>query len=318
MLQVRNLSVCQFEKGHLKREIVRSINLNVDKGQIVSIVGESGSGKSLTAYSIINLLPSENLKICQGEVIFNNENILALPEDALRKMRGKEIFMIPQDPLSALNPVLTIEEQLSEIFYYHSDYSKKEIRSKIISLLNLVSIDNPERRLRSYPHQLSGGQRQRILIAMAMALNPRLIIADEPTTAIDVSLQKGILDTFVSLRDKYEVTFIIITHDFGVVRYISDYVYVMYGGKVVEEGKKETILNNPLNPYTKGLINSVPSIKMVPKSKLKSIGGFAAISDFACPFYDRCDEKEELCKSYVSYIEVEKDHKVLCRKYHRL
>ncbi|MCX7991016.1 MAG: ABC transporter ATP-binding protein [Proteobacteria bacterium] len=316
MLQVRNLSVFQSEKGEIRREIVRSVNIKVGKGEIVAIVGESGSGKSLTAYSVINLLPSENLKV-KGEVIFNDENILSFSEDKLRNLRGKEIFLIPQDPLTALNPVITIEEQLSEIFYYHSKLSKKEVKERVISLLNLVEIDYPERRLKSYPHQLSGGQRQRVLIAMAMALNPKLIIADEPTTALDVSIQKGILDTFISLRDRYNVSFIIITHDFGLVRYISDYIYVMYGGKVVEEGKKELLLNRPLNPYTVGLINSVPSIKIEPKSKLKSIGGFASISDFACPFYERCKDKEEVCKSFVEYVEVEKDHKVLCMKYQK-
>lgn len=225
--------------------------------------------------------------------------------------------MIPQDPLTALNPVLTIGEQISEIFLFHTNLSKREIKNKVIDLLNLVGIDYPEKRLNSYPHQLSGGQRQRVLIAMAMALNPKLIIADEPTTALDVSIQKGILDTFINLRNNFGVSFIIITHDFGVVKYISDYVYVMYGGKIVEEGKKEKVLTNPLNPYTVGLINSVPSIKIEPKSKLKSIGGFSSISDYACPFYERCDNKKERCKTSVDYIEIEKDHKVLCIKYQK-
>ncbi len=314
ILTVENLSVVHLENGVIKRELVRAVNLNVYKGIICAVVGESGSGKSLTAFSIINLMPSENLKISRGKVFFDGKNLLELDKEEIRKLRGKEIFLIPQDPLSALNPVLTIEEQISELFYYHTSLNKKEIRERAVNLLYQVGIDNPEKRLKSYPHQLSGGQRQRVLIAMSLALNPKLIIADEPTTAIDVSLQKGILDTFIKLRDSFGISFIIITHDFGVVKYVSDYVYVMYGGKVVEEGKKEIIFKNPFHPYTKGLINSVPSIKVEPKSLLSSIKGTAEISDYVCPFYERCDEKEELCKTEVVYLKAEEEHFVLCRK----
>lgn len=317
ILEVKNLSIVQIEKGVVKREIVRSVNLLVREGEISSIVGESGSGKSLTAYSIINLLPSENLQVSKGEVVFKGKNLLTLSEQEMRDIRGKDIFLIPQDPLSALNPVLTIGDQISEMFYFHTDLPKREIKERVISLLSIVGLDNPERRIKSYPHQLSGGQRQRVLIAMGMALNPKLIIADEPTTALDVSLQKGILDTFLNLRDRYGVSFIIITHDFGVVKYIADYVYVMYAGKIVEEGRKDLIFKNALNPYTKGLIRSVPSISTIPKSELASIKGFASFTPYACPFYDRCDEKEEGCKEDVNYIEVEEEHRVLCRKYQR-
>lgn len=312
MLEVKDLYVSLFEKGVFKKDLLRSVNIQVRKRQIVAIVGESGSGKSLTAYSIINLLPSENLRIRNGVVIYNQENILNLPENKLRNLRGKEIFMIPQDPLTALNPVLTVGEQIKEVFQYHSDLSKAEIKKRVVDLLNLVGIDNATNRVRSYPHQLSGGQRQRVLIAMALALNPSLVIADEPTTALDVSIQKGILDTFIRLKNTFDLSFIIITHDFGVVKYISDYVYVMYGGKIVEEGLKEKILENPLHPYTIGLINSVPSTKIEPKTKLKSIGGFSSITDHPCSFYERCARRDKKCKENIDYIEVERYHKVLC------
>lgn len=314
MFKIENLEVSLIKRGKVDKVLVKDVSLSIPAGSIICLVGESGSGKTLTGYSFTGIMPSQNLKITKGKIYFRDLNLLELPEDKLRQLRGKDIFMIPQEPLTALNPVLTIETQLSEIFEIHTNLSKDEIKRKCINSLELVKIDNPSARLKSYPHQLSGGQRQRILIAMAVALKPSLIIADEPTTALDVTIQGEILDLFIELRKKLNLSILLITHDFGIVKSISDYIYVMYGGKIVEEGTKEEIFENPIHPYTKGLIDAVPSIDSNPKTPLKTIPGYSQISNFYCPFYDRCDYSQINCKEEFSYTFINKNHGVLCRK----
>lgn len=314
MLEVRSLTVSLIKNRKVLRTLVDNISINILKATIAAIVGESGSGKSLTAYSIINLMPSDNLKIIGGQVIFQEYDILSLKEQDLREIRGKKIFLIPQDPLTALNPVLTIEEQIKELFEYHTSLKKNEITERCISLLEMVKIDNPRVRLKGYPHQLSGGQRQRILIAMSMALNPSIIIADEPTTALDASLQAEIMEIFLKIRESEGTSIILITHDFGIVNLTADYIYVMYGGKIVEQGKKEELLSLALHPYTTGLIKSVPSLQSIPKSPLPVMEGYATLPKFFCPFYERCVKRDPLCKEPFSFIEVSPTHKVLCRK----
>lgn len=314
VLEVRNLKISHIEKGVLKRVIVKGINIGVKAGDIACLVGESGSGKSLTGYSLMNLMPSDNLKTTNGEIIFKGRNILDMDEYALRSIRGAEIFLIPQDPLTSLNPVLTIEKQLAEMYQYHTNLKSAEIKVRCKELLDLVSIDNADVRLKAYPHQLSGGQRQRVLIAMAMALNPSLIIADEPTTALDVSIQWEILELFLKLKTEKGVGFLFITHDFGVVEAVADYVYVMYGGKVLEEGTRKEIFSNPLHPYTQGLMKAVPNIESVPQTRLSAIGGYAVESSHTCPFYERCDKSSEECKEDFPYRYLSDNHGVLCRK----
>lgn len=314
MVKIEHLDVSLVSKGRLSKTLISDINLFIPEGKIICLVGESGSGKTLTGYSLIRLFPSQNIKITSGKIIYKQKNIIECTEDEMRALRGKEIFMIPQEPLSALNPVLNIETQLSEIFYTHTKFSKKEIYEQCLNLLNLVKIDKPETRLKAYPHQLSGGQRQRILIAMAIALKPSLIIADEPTTALDVTIQGEILELFLELREKMNISILLITHDFGIVRTIADYVYVMYGGRIVEEGTKEEIFNNAIHPYTKGLINAVPSIESIPKTPLLTIPGYAQVSEYACPFFDRCAESMDSCKDNFSYTFITEKHGVLCKK----
>jgi len=314
VFSINNLEISLFKKGKVDRVLVKNVSFKINYGSIVCLVGESGSGKTLTGYALMRILPSQNLKITSGSIYFKDTNILQLPENNVRQIRGKDIFMIPQEPLTALNPVLTIETQLSEIFEYHTNLSKNEIKNECTNLLELVKIDNPLARLKSYPHQLSGGQRQRVLIAMAMALKPSLIIADEPTTALDVTIQGEILELFLELKKKFNLSILLITHDFGIVRSISDYIYVMYGGKIVEEGTKEEIFKNPIHPYTKGLIDAVPTIDSIPKTPLKTIAGYSQISNFFCPFYDRCSLSQTECKEEFSYEFINKNHGVLCRK----
>jgi len=314
MLEVNSLKIALVEQGVQKKLLVNDVNIKIDQATIVALVGESGSGKSLTAYSMLNLMPSDNLKIIEGKVVFSGKDILKLNEEQLRTIRGAEIFMIPQDPLTALNPVLTIEEQIGELFKYHTNLNKKEIRERCLSLLESVKLSNPAARLKSYPHQLSGGERQRVLIAMSIALNPSLVIADEPTTALDVSLQAGILQLFTKMKNEMGKSVVIITHDFGVVKMIAEHIYVMYGGRIVEEGDKDEILENPAHPYTIGLLKSVPSIKSVPKTPLPMIKGYAEKSRYFCPFFERCDISDSNCKEQFEYTILSSKHTVLCIK----
>ncbi|MCX7770356.1 MAG: ABC transporter ATP-binding protein [Proteobacteria bacterium] len=314
MFKIENLEISLIKKNKIDKVLIKNISLRIPNGSIVCLVGESGSGKTLTGYSLMRIQPSQNLKITKGKIFFDNINLLELPEEKMRDLRGKEIFMIPQEPLTALNPVLTIETQLTEIFEFHTNMTKNEIKKECLRLLELVKIDNPSTRLKSYPHQLSGGQRQRVLIAMAIALKPSLIIADEPTTALDVTIQGEILELFLELRERLNLSILLITHDFGILKSISDYVYVMYGGKIVEEGTKEEIFSKPIHPYTKGLIDAVPTIDSTPKTPLKTIPGYAQISDFYCPFYERCNSAQSDCKSEFDYIFINQKHGVLCRK----
>lgn len=314
MFKIENLEISLIKRKKVEKVLVKNVSFTIPDASIICLVGESGSGKTITGYSLMRIMPSQNLKITKGRIFFRDMDLLELPEEKIRMLRGKEIFMIPQEPLTALNPVLTIETQLSEIFEIHTKMSKDEIKRECVNLLELVKIDNPSARLKSYPHQLSGGQRQRILIAMAVALKPSLIIADEPTTALDVTIQGEILDLFLELRKKFNLSILLITHDFGIVKSISDYIYVMYSGKIVEEGTKDEIFKNPLHPYTKGLIDAVPSIDSNPKTPLKTIPGYSQISNFYCPFYNRCSCSHNDCKEEFSYTFINTHHGVLCRR----
>ncbi|MBP1969426.1 peptide/nickel transport system ATP-binding protein [Virgibacillus natechei] len=276
---------------------VDGVSINVHKGEVVGIVGESGCGKSVTSLSIMHLVPRPPGRIVNGEINFKGENLAHATEARMKKIRGNEISMIFQEPMTSLDPLFTIGNQMGEAIRLHQKMSKKEARRKSIDMLKLVEIPRPEAIIDEYPHQLSGGMRQRVMIAMSMSCDPELLIADEPTTALDVTIQAQILDLMRSLNKEKDTAILLITHDLGVVAEICDRVTVMYSGQVVEEGTMREILKDPKHPYSKGLIRSLPKIHereqklysipgTVPKPKMERIGcHFAPRCEFA---FDRC------------------------------
>lgn len=270
LLTIKNLHI-HFETHVGKVQAVRGVDLSVKKGETLAIVGESGSGKSVTAKSIIGLLPKRNAMIDKGEIWFENKNLLTLNNKQMKKIRGAKIAMIFQDPMTALNPTMKVGKQVMESAIKHLNLSKKEARNKAVELLNLVGISNPETRLNQYSHEFSGGMRQRIVIAMALSCNPKLLIADEPTTALDVTIQAQILDLLKHIQKETGTAIIFITHDLGVVSNIADSVAVMYAGKIIEKGTVEEVLLKPNHPYSWGLLKSMPNLDT--KGKLYSIPG---------------------------------------------
>ena len=294
-LIVRNLSI---ETGNYR--IVKDAFLEVKKGERVAVVGESGSGKSLTALSVLKLLP-ENLHIA-GEINVDGLNVLSLQGEELRKFRWEKVSMIFQDPSASLNPLMKIKEQIGEALLYHGKAEKGEIEEKVVELLKLAEVPEPEERMNTYPHHLSGGLKQRVAIAMALACNPDYILADEPTTALDVTVQSKILNLLKNLSVEKSTGILLITHDMGVVAEFSQRVFVMYAGYTVESGRTAEIFEKPLHPYTKGLIECSPVLKGGEKRKLFSIpGNIPEPSEkiAGCPFHPRCPEVKELCKKEV-------------------
>ncbi|WP_339227384.1 ABC transporter ATP-binding protein [Oceanobacillus sp. FSL K6-2867] len=296
VLEIKNLSTHFFtDSGEIPA--VDQVSLHVHKGEVVGIVGESGCGKSVTSLSIMQLVPNPPGKIVNGEINFKGENLTFASEKRMKKLRGNEISMIFQEPMTSLNPLFTIGNQMREVFRFHQRIGKKEARGKSISMLKQVGIPRAESIINDYPHHLSGGMRQRVMIAMAMSCNPELLIADEPTTALDVTIQAQILDLMRKLNEEKDTAILLITHDLGVVADICDRVVVMYAGQVVEEGSKREILKDPKHPYSQGLIRSLPRIHereqklysipgTVPKPKLDRAGcRFAPRCEFA---FDRC------------------------------
>ena len=300
LLKIDNLNTSFFTyAGEVKA--VRGVNLEVHEGEIVGIVGESGCGKSVTMMSMLGLIP-ENAKVVEGSATFNGTDLTKVPEKEMEKIRGNEISMIFQDPMTSLNPVFTIGNQMTEHVMKHKKISKAEAWNIAIEMLGKVGIPNPEQRMKQYPHEFSGGMRQRVMIAMALVTNPKLIIADEPTTALDVTIQAQILELLKKIRDEFNTSIILITHDLGVVADMCDRVYVMYGGKVVEEGSCNDIFYNGNHPYAWGLLRSVPNPMADMKGKLKPIDGQPPdlISPpKGCPFYARCDYAMKVCDMYM-------------------
>ncbi|WP_163970262.1 ABC transporter ATP-binding protein [Oceanobacillus halotolerans] len=296
LLKVDNL-VTQFRTPKGKLSALREVSFSVDKGETLCIVGESGSGKSITSLSIMGLLPS-NGEVSDGSIQFKNTELVGKSERELERLRGNEMSMIFQDPMTALNPVFTIGYQLCEPLMIHKKLSKKEAIHESIELLTKVGIPNPSEKLKNYPHELSGGMRQRVMIAMAFACEPSLLIADEPTTALDVTIQAQILDLIYDLKEQIGMGVIFVTHDMGVVAEIADKVMVMYAGEVVEVGDVETLFNDPQHPYTKGLLAAVPNVDDKDQS-LNTIEGSAPSLDEpinGCPFHPRCPFVMESCK----------------------
>ncbi len=259
LLDIADLYI-ELPKGADRQYAIQKVNLELKQGETLCVVGESGSGKSLTARAIMGLLPQPHVRVSNGEIIFNSEDITKVSYERLRELRGSEISMIFQEPMTALNPVMSIGSQIDEIFRYHVDMSKADRQKRAVELLDDVNLPNPEQIMRAYPHELSGGQRQRAMIAMALALKPQILIADEPTTALDVTTQAQILKLIKDMQKVYNTGVLFITHDFGVVADIADRVMVMQHGIVVESGPVKQVLNNPKHPYTKALISAVPSL----------------------------------------------------------
>ena len=290
LLEVRNLKTHFFTvEGVVKA--VDGVSYDLSEGETLGLVGESGCGKSVSALSVIRLIPDPPGKIIAGEILLEGEDILKIGMDDMRQIRGAKIAMVFQEPMTSLNPVLTVERQITETLQLHMGMSKRESRSESVNLLAKVGIPDPETRIKQYPHQFSGGMRQRVMIAMALSCNPRLIIADEPTTALDVTIQAQILDLMKALTTESGVALIIITHNLGVVARYADRVNIMYAGKVIERGDARQIYANPRHPYTVGLLRSVPRLDLPRRAKLDPIEGqppdLINLPD-GCAFRERC------------------------------
>jgi peptide/nickel transport system ATP-binding protein len=264
LIHIRDLSV-EFQTDDGAVRAVKNISFSIPRGKTVGLVGESGSGKSVSSLAIMRLIPNPPGKVTSGEIIFENQDLLKIPEAQMRKVRGNRISMIFQEPMTSLNPVFTVGDQISETLMLHQKLSHAQAMEKAQDLLTQVGIPNPKERIKSYPHEMSGGQRQRVMIAMAIACEPDLLIADEPTTALDVTIQKQILDLLADLQKKYGMSILFITHDLGVIADIADDVVVMYRGDIVERGKTDELFKNPKHPYTKGLLACRPSLESNPR-----------------------------------------------------
>lgn len=298
LLEVKNLAV-SFKTFFGEVEAVRNISFSVKNSETVAIVGESGCGKSVTANSIMQLLPSPPAFFKNGEIMFNGEDLLKKSKKEMQDIRGNKISMIFQDPMTSLNPTVRVGKQIVEGLLHHQDISKEEANKKAISMLELVSVPQPEKRVRQYPHEFSGGMRQRVMIALAMVSDPTLMIADEPTTALDVTVQAQILDIMKEVQKELGMSIILITHDLGIVADMSDKVLVMYAGQILEEASTLELFNNPKHPYTRKLLKSVPRLDMDKNERLHSIDGTPPdlyIPPKGCPFYDRCDYAMKICK----------------------
>lgn len=314
ILHIEDLRTYFFTEEGISRA-VDGITLSIPEGKTVALVGESGCGKTMTALSILRLIPEPAGKIVGGRIIFEDTDLIKLPEKQMQKIRGNKIAMIFQEPMSALNPVFTIGDQIIEAIRLHRDVSMKKAKELAIELLDHVGIPNPEDRLYSYPHQLSGGMRQRAMIAMALACKPKLLIADEPTTALDVTIQAQILSLLAMLQTQLNMSILLITHDLGVVAQIADYVAVMYAGKIVEEAAVDLLFSQPLHPYTQGLLAALPRLSSK-KERLAAIPGQVPNPinhPPGCRFQPRCPIATKECQSEPPQLQqVEKDHSVAC------
>jgi len=314
LLRINGLKTYFFtHEGTVKA--VDDINIKINKGETLGLVGESGCGKSVTALSIMRLIPTPPGKIVSGKILLEGKNLLDLDEKEMRKIRGRKISMIFQEPMTSLDPMFTIGDEIAEVIKLHQGLKKNEAREKAIESLRTVGIPDPEKRINEYPHELSGGMKQRAMIAMALSCNPALLIADEPSTALDVTIQAQILRLIDELRKKFGTSVLLITHDLGVIAETCDNVAVMYAGHIVEHTDVNTLFHNPLHPYTKGLMKSIPRLD-IDTERLEIIKGLVPNllnMSAGCPFHPRCDFCFERCtKKLPKLIEVEKNHLVRC------
>jgi oligopeptide transport system ATP-binding protein len=315
VLEVKNLSTHFFSDEGVVRA-VDGVSFHVDAEETLGIVGESGCGKSVTSLSIMQLVPSPPGKIVGGQILFQGQDLLKKSPEEMRKIRGNDIAMIFQEPMTSLNPVYTIGDQIAEAVILHQKVSKREALQRAIEMLRLVGIPAPERRVHDYPHQLSGGMRQRVMIAMALSCNPTLLIADEPTTALDVTIQAQILELMKSMKQEFHMAITLITHDLGVVAEMTERVIVMYAGKVVEEAPTVELFQEPLHPYTQGLMNSIPRLDQDQKTRLHVIEG--TVPNLlnlpkGCSFAPRCPQAMPICHERPPLLtEVSDTRKVSC------
>lgn len=313
LLSVRNLKTSFFTHvGEVKA--VRGISFDVNEGEVLGIVGESGSGKSVTSLSIMGLLQYPG-RVVDGEILLNGEDILTYSKNQMRRVRGKEIAMIFQDPMTSLNPVYTIGNQIMEMILEHEKMSRREARARAIEMLKLVGIPAAEKRIDSYPHEFSGGMRQRVMIALALSCNPKLLIADEPTTALDVTIQAQILNLIKKLNRQFGMTTMLITHDLGVVATVCDKVAVMYGGLIMEYGAADEIFYHPRHPYTMGLLGSIPHVDGGEKRRLIPIDGTPPDlinPPKGCPFSTRCKYCMNVCTREQPPYFAEDKHRTMC------
>ena len=321
LLDVKNLKTYFFTDEGVVRA-VDGIDLHINHGETLGVVGESGCGKSVTALSIMRLIPQPPGKIIEGEILYNGTNLVDLPANQMRKIRGKEISMIFQEPMTSLNPVFTCGEQIAEALRLHEGLGRRAAMDKTVEMLKLVHIPNAERRVKEYPHQLSGGMRQRIMIAMALSCNPNLLIADEPTTALDVTIQAQILELLNELKSRLKMAVLLITHDMGVIAETAQRVVVMYAAKVAEEAPVADLFKEPLHPYTQGLLRSIPRIDLAAteRRRLETIPGTVPTlrGEIApgCRFAPRCPFVKSVCTEKDPVIkEVKPGHKVACWLY---
>ena len=312
LLKINNL-VVQYIVDRDVIEAINGISLTIHDGETLGLVGETGAGKTTTALSIMGLIPNPPGKIAEGEIYYNNENLLKKSEKDMRKIRGKEIAMIFQDPMTSLNPVLTVGDQIMEVIKLHNKVSQEEATLRAKKMLEMVGI--PGERYNEYPHQFSGGMKQRVVIAIALACNPKLLIADEPTTALDVTIQAQVLDLMKKLKEEFKTSMLLITHDLGVVAEVCDSVAIMYSGEIVEKGNISDVFRNTLHPYTKGLFNSIPDVNSE-SERLESIPGM--VSDPSnlpkgCKFHPRCQYKAAACEEQNPELrEISPGHLVRC------
>jgi len=314
LLEVRNLRT-YFETDDGIVKAVDDISFQLTRGETLGIVGESGSGKSVTNLSIIRLIPSPPGKIASGQVFFNGNDLLLLSNEAIRKVRGRRIAMIFQDPMTSLNPFMKISKQLMEMTQLHLGHTKTEARAHAIKMLETVGIPDAHERADSYPHEFSGGMRQRVMIAMALSCEPELLIADEPTTALDVTIQAQILELIKKIKRETGTSVILITHDLGVGAGMTEHVIVMYAGKIFEQAPTTELFSKPGNPYTKGLLRSVPD-PTAEQGKLYQIPGLppdVAHLKPGCPFAERCDYTQDICRrEFPPFVQLNADHYSLC------
>jgi oligopeptide transport system ATP-binding protein len=297
LLEVRNLSIC-FNTYVGRVSAVRSVDFDLDPAEVIAIVGESGSGKSVSTQAILGLTPIPPGEILGGEILFKGENLLDCSAGRMSEICGSQISMIFQDPMTSLNPTMKVGNQIREVLHRHTRLSRQESRERAIELMHLVGIPEARVRLGQYPHEYSGGMRQRAMIAMAMANHPEILIADEPTTALDVTIQAQIFRLLRGLQRSFHTAIILITHDLGVVAGMADRIVVMYAGKVMEEGLTDQVYYNSRHPYTAGLLNAVPSLADDEKKKLRTIEGtppFLVNAPSGCPFAERCDYSMRVC-----------------------
>jgi oligopeptide transport system ATP-binding protein len=314
LLEVRDLRTHFFTQDGVVKA-VNGISYSLGEGETLGIVGESGCGKSVSALTIMRLIPQPPGRIVGGEIIFSGRDLLKISEEEIRRVRGKEIAMIFQDPMTSLNPVLTIARQLTEAMELHLGMDGRAARKRAVELLDMVGIPSARSRIDDYPHQFSGGMRQRVMIAMALSCNPKLLIADEPTTALDVTIQAQILDLIKNLRSEFGMAVILITHDLGVVAGMTDRINVMYAGYIVESGTAMDLFKNPRHPYTLGLLKSIPRIDEEKKERLIPIEGLPPDlidAPAGCPFMPRCPYSVGKCEVNPGLEPVSRGHEIAC------